>query len=151
VSSHYFAYGSNLNLSRMRERVASAEPVGSGRVIGWHLSLDKRGRDGSGKANITRADGGEVWGALYRLDPAHWKILDRFEGGYERVGLEVASAGGVVRAASYASSVLTPDAVAFDWYRQLILDGALEHGLPEKWIAGLLTLPIRADPSRSQP
>ena len=111
-------------------------------------TLDKRGRDGSGKANIVRGDGGEVWGALYRMDPEHWRILDQFEGGYERVGLDVASAGGVVRATSYTSSIRTPDAVAFDWYQQLILDGAREHGLPEDWIAGLLALPVRSDPSR---
>jgi gamma-glutamylcyclotransferase len=148
VSSHYFAYGSNLNLSRMRERVASADPVGPGRVIEWHLTLDKRGRDGSGKANIVRGDGGEVWGALSRMDPEHWRILDDFEGGYERVGLDVASAGEMVRATSYTSSIRTPDAVAFDWYQQLILDGAREHELPEDWIVGLLALPVRSDPSR---
>jgi hypothetical protein len=134
---------------RLRERIPSARSLGAARLAGWRLAPNKRGRDGSGKANITRDDGGEVWGALYRLDPDHWEILDRFERGYRRISLDVANAGEVVRASSYRSTVLSADAVAFDWYRQLMLDGAREHGLPEHWIAALRTLPVRADPSRS--
>jgi hypothetical protein len=147
LSSYYFAYGSNLSIPRMLERVTSAEPAGAGRVLGWRLTLDKHGRDGSAKANIIRDDRGEVWGALYRLDPDHWEILDRFEGGYERITLNVAIAGEAVRASSYTSSVLGADAIAFDWYRQLMLDGARAHGLPESWIAALRALPVRADPN----
>jgi hypothetical protein len=133
----------------MRERVASTRSVGAARLAGWRLTLDKRGRDGSGKANIVRARAAEVWGAVYRIDDGDWRVLDRLEGGYERVALTVERAGDRLEVETYTSQLRTPDPVAFDWYRQLILDGAIEHGLPEAWIAALRALPVKRDPRRS--
>jgi gamma-glutamylcyclotransferase len=146
VSSLYFAYGSNLSPARMRKRVASAEAQGPARLCGFRLCLDKRGSDGSGKANLREDATRCVWGALYRLDASEWSRLDRFEPGYERIRVGVLWRGTTCVAQTYLSHHLTPDPVPFTRYKRLLVEGARAHGLPPEWIAELEALPERPDP-----
>ena len=146
----YFAYGSNLSVARMTGRVASARFVAPARLLEWRLTCDKRGRDGSGKANIVPARDAEVWGALYRIDLEHWEILDGFERGYERMTLQVWTHDRSVEIQTYASQELTDDPTPFDWYKQLLVQGAWEHGLPAHYVERLVALPARPDPSRAR-
>ena len=140
----YFAYGSNLLSQRLSARVASARAVGTAWVDGQRLSLGKRGRDGSGKATLVATPGARVWGALYSIDPAHWERLDGFEPGYARVALEVTSERrGRLLAATYIAPETASEAVAFAWYKRLIVEGAREHGLPAAYVDALLQLPER--------
>jgi gamma-glutamylcyclotransferase (GGCT)/AIG2-like uncharacterized protein YtfP len=139
----YFAYGSNLVIARMRQRVPSARALGRARLDGRRLALDKRGRDGSAKANLRPDPAAHVWGALYRLDPRHWPALDACEPGYARVAVEVrAGAGERVAAETYVAQVHT-DEPAWDWYLGLLLQGARDHGLPEEYRTWLASLPAR--------
>jgi hypothetical protein len=144
VQGLYFAYGSNLSPSRMRERIASAQPLGAARLAGYRLRIDKRGADGSGKANLHADAESAVWGALYTLAGGDWPRLDACEPGYERVRIEVEWRGAVHAAQSYRSALLTADAVPFAWYKRLIVDGARAHELPEDWVRVLEALPERA-------
>jgi gamma-glutamylcyclotransferase len=48
---YYFAYGSNMSLSRLRERVPSAEAVGCFSLNGHDLRFHKLSKDGSGKCD----------------------------------------------------------------------------------------------------
>jgi gamma-glutamylcyclotransferase (GGCT)/AIG2-like uncharacterized protein YtfP len=147
VASLYFAYGSNLKLERMRARVPSARVLGRGQLRNRRLSLDKRGRDGSGKANIPREAGACVWGVLYAIDPAHWEDLDRYEDGYARMAVEVVTdEGEATTADTYVARSLTRQAVAFDWYKELVVEGAREHGLPSDYVAALEQLPAKPGP-----
>lgn len=140
----YFAYGSNLKLERMRARVASAQALRIARLFHRQLSLDKRGRDGSGKANVSAAFGACVWGVVYRIELADWSTLDRYEPGYARVAVEVQTdEGDWLLAETYVARDLTPDPVPWSWYKRLIVDGAREHGLPPAYVAQLLALPER--------
>lgn len=144
MTALYFAYGSNLALARMRERVAGAEAVGAARLDGFRLCLDKCGRDGSGKANL-REDAAEVvWGVLYRFDLREWPRLDAFEPGYERIAVSVAVGGTSVDAFTYRSLDLTQDPVPFAWYKRLLVEGARAHALPDDWIRHLEALPSRS-------
>jgi gamma-glutamylcyclotransferase len=145
VSALYFAYGSNLSPARMRERIAAAEPLGAARLAGFCLRLDKRGADGSGKANLCADPEREVWGALYRFDASEWPRLDAFEPGYERIEVEVVCLGSARAAHTYLSRRLTPDPVPFAWYKRLLVEGARAHGLPEEWVRTLEALPERTD------
>jgi gamma-glutamylcyclotransferase len=140
----YFAYGSNLCAARLRERAPSARERGMACLRGFELRLDKRGADGTAKANLHAAPSGLVWGALYALDREDWARLDEFERGYARTAIEVALDGGEQRALAqtYRSDLLT-DAVAADWYKQLIVDGARAHRLPAAWCAWLEALPAQ--------
>jgi len=148
VTALYFAYGSNLSLERMRARVPSARVMGPGLLRGARLRLDKRGADGSGKANLAADRHGCVWGVAYRLSAAHWGDLDAVEPGYSRVTVELELFGRGVSAETYRSERLTADPVAFDWYKRLIVEGARQHGLPEDYVRHLEALPARPDPRR---
>jgi gamma-glutamylcyclotransferase (GGCT)/AIG2-like uncharacterized protein YtfP len=146
MSVLYFAYGSNLKWGRMRQRVPSARREAVAFLDHHRLVCNKRGRDGSAKANLVQAAGHRVWGVLYRIERIHLALLDGFETGYERVEVEVRTAtGGVQRASTYRSDRITRDPIPFDWYRGLILEGAREHGLPEDYLSVLEALPTRPD------
>ena len=148
MSALYFAYGSNLSPARMQERIAGAEPLGAARLVGFCLRLDKRGADGSGKANLADDASQCVWGALYRIDASEWPRLDAFEPGYERIAIEVEWRGAAQAAQTYRSNRLTPYAVPFSWYKRLLVEGARAHALPKAWIEHLESLPERNDPAR---
>lgn len=140
----YFAYGSNLKIERLRRRVSSARALEAAHLPGRRLALNKRGRDGSGKANLVADPDTLVWGVLYEIEAVHWVDLDAFERGYERVCVEVATAAGAsVAAQTYEARDLTDQPVAFDWYVRLIVEGAREHGLPADYVALLEDLPRR--------
>jgi len=143
VNALYFAYGSNLSSARLRERVVSARALGPARIAGYRLALDKRGADGSGKANLARDPGARVWGVVYSIEVEHWERLDACEPGYGRVEVEVWTPERSLVAETYLARVRTDDPVAFDWYKRLILEGAREHGLPADWIETLAALPER--------
>jgi len=146
MSALYFAYGSNLKWERMRERVPSARREAVAFLEDYRLVCNKRGRDGSAKANLVEAAGDRVWGVLYRVEPDHLALLDRFEMGYERIEVEVRTTTGNARCAStYRSDRITDDPVPFDWYRGMILEGAREHGLPDEYLAALEAIPTRPD------
>ena len=144
----YFAYGSNLSLSRMTARVPSARPRGTAALPGYRLTLDKRSRDGSGKANLRPEAESRVFGALYVIDALHWPDLDACEPGYERLEVQVRMADRWHAAWTYLSRDLTEDPVPYDWYKRLIVEGAAEHGLPAEWQGWLRGLASRPDPSR---
>jgi AIG2 family protein len=139
----YFAYGSNLCAARLCERVPSAVARGVARADGFALALDKRGADGTAKANLRSEPGSVVWGVLYAIDARDWPRLDRHERDYARIEIAVSRGAERLAAQTYRSDHLTDDVVAAAWYKQLIVDGAREHGLPDDWCALLEALPTR--------
>lgn len=150
MSALYFAYGSNLRSARMRERVASSRLVGPARIAGYRLALDKRGSDGSGKANLAPDAGASVWGVVWSIDVEHWARLDACEPGYGRIDVEVWTPRRSLAVQTYRARILTDDPVAFDWYKRLILEGAREHRLPLEWLETLTALPERPDPRKQE-
>ncbi len=149
AKAFYFAYGSNMSSRCMRERAPSARALGAALLSGRRLVFDKRGRDGSAKANLSQTDDGEVWGVVWEIEAAEWIDLDSVEGGYERVSVEVVRSGGErLVADTYVGWALTPDPTPFDWYRGLLLEGAREHGLPAGYIDELESRQSKPDPSR---
>ncbi len=146
MATRYFSYGSNLKISRLRGRVPSARPEGVARLPGYRLVCDKRGADGTGKANLRVDPTAEVWGAIYSLDPSDWPDLDAHEPGYERIEVEVSWLGETLCAHTYLSSLTTSDPIPFAWYKRLIVEGAREHALPDEWIRVLDAWPERVAP-----
>jgi hypothetical protein len=143
-----FAYGSNMDPERMQARIRGALPGGRARLSGHRLVMNKRGRDGSAKANLAADAQGLVWGVLWELSAGQLAVLDRHEGDYERVTVSVqAGAGAVASAETYVSARLVADALPYDWYLGHIVRGARAHGLPEPYVAWLASLPSqRAEP-----
>ena len=142
----YFAYGSNMLTERLRaaDRCPSAVPISVGSLRGYTLQFWKVSKDGSGKATIvprgTAAP--RVIGVLFEIDECEKGDLDKAEGvgkGYEvlnDVAMRLESDEQVL-ARTYVGSKLNHDSRPYDWYRALVIAGAIQHGLPSSWIATL--------------
>jgi hypothetical protein len=141
----YFAYGSNLVLARLHERIPVFGLIGPARLRGMRLTFDKRGRDGSGKSNLVEDAASYVWGVLYVLEWAHLPLLDGFEPDYERVRVSVEREGAQLAAETYVSTLCAPALPAQAWYPQLIVEGARAHGLPEAYLSQLRRLSAGGD------
>jgi gamma-glutamylcyclotransferase len=140
----YFAFGSNLSIAQMRERCPGSEPVGpallDGRALGF--SYYSQNFPPGGAADVVGSEGAQVWGALYRLTEQDLARLDRFEhvgnGGYRRIEIEVEHESGPVEALCYeVAERLDFEVAPTAEYRLLMLDGSLEHGLPDTWLGYL--------------
>src|SRR5262245_3601426 len=138
----YFAYGWTLAGRRLQGRVPGARARGRARLRGWRLVADKPGRDGTAKVNIAPDPAGLVWGALWEVAATDLAHLDRHESGYERLPVSVDAGGVALSATTYASRLR--GAPGLDGaYKELILEGAREQGLPSEWLAFLAALPER--------
>jgi len=147
---HYFAYGSNLHPLRLKQRIASAQLVGTGTIPGYELCFAKRGQDASGKGHIKPiSHSGKVYGAVYQLNAEYKAELDNFEGpGYEHTSFEL-----VVNRRNYScfayiglSTHLDESLQPFHWYKSLIILGAEFHGFPASYIRNIQQTPSIADP-----
>jgi len=143
----YFAYGSNMSSRRLkgRNRAPSAQAKGRARLRDWALVFNKRGSDGSAKANIQPERGKVVWGVLFDLPCSELKNLDRVEGlgkGYEHRWVEVERDGSEpVTALTYVGTDLADGLRPCDWYKDYVVEGAQEHGLPPYYICALKQVP----------
>ena len=156
----YFAYGSNMLTERLAARCSSARAVGVAVAEGYGLSFGKRSVDGSGKAMLVEGAGrgGGVPGVLFALDPREVPALDLAEGvghGYRRADRFTVrrAEGGAAVAFVYLAEPGHVDAALqpYDWYRALVLAGALQHGLPEAWRHYVEGLAFRHDPEPERP
>lgn len=56
MSDHwYFAYGSNLSTEQKERRTGFIREARCARLDGYHIAFNKRGNDGTGKANMIRS------------------------------------------------------------------------------------------------
>ncbi|MBW2272568.1 MAG: gamma-glutamylcyclotransferase [Deltaproteobacteria bacterium] len=147
----YFAYGSNMSSRRLLARIPAASALGRARCSGYRVVCNKPSLDGSGKANLVESPAAAVWGVVYRVAREDWLELDRYEPGYTRhlcrVGLDD---GSIVRAGVYLWLGEPTVEAAWDWYRDHLLHGAREHGLPHGAIEQIRSWATRRDPKRSR-
>ncbi|MCP5179672.1 MAG: gamma-glutamylcyclotransferase [Pseudomonadales bacterium] len=108
--NRYFAYGSNMNTARVRERGLVVVAVMAARLPSYELLFDKVARDHAhiGHANIAPAHGSTVEGVLYEL-ASEVEILkmDRFEStpvNYSREVVAVQTAEGPLAAWTYIAN-----------------------------------------------
>ncbi|MEA3410891.1 MAG: gamma-glutamylcyclotransferase family protein [Pseudomonadota bacterium] len=152
----YFAYGSNLLPERLRERVASARVVGTGRISGRVLRFHKLGGDGSGKCDChaTGDPRDRVCGVVYEMDEFEKPGLDAAEGpGYAEIEVAVRLSSSSVTAYTYAArdTHVVPGIPPFHWYKALVLMGARHHRLDKvtlRRIRAVVAVPD-TDPERA--
>lgn len=138
----YFAYGSNMSSERLRARAPSAISLGKAWLPHYALRWHKLGRDGSGKCNVEFAgpDSTEVvWGVLYEIDCRDKPGLDADEGlgmGYDEGIVDIHTDSGVRRALTYTArpDKIDPALRPLGWYKEHVLHGAHEHGLPDDYV-----------------
>ena len=128
---YYFAYGSNMNSDRVRQRKMSFESASSGRLLDYSLRFNKRSvkYPGAAAANVVASAKGVTEGVVYRLaDPEQIEMMDPYEGYpvlYRRTALPIVTKAGVVDAWVY---IANEDHVAeglapAQWYLNHLLAG----------------------------
>ena len=73
MNRFYFAYGSNMNPDRIRERIPGARLVGKSIIKGWKLAERLY-------ADIERSRGARVVGVLYLVNETERFRRDSYEG-----------------------------------------------------------------------
>lgn len=153
----YFAYGSNLLAQRIHLNSPSAVLEGIGELADHRLDFTNFTSFWNGTvATIIEEPGEKVWGALWALDIEHMKSLDRQEsvpsGGYFPKTVNITkSDGNVVQARTYVQTTEPPkissgEKFPYDrrpsrTYLNVIIEGAIECGLPEDYIKKLKNIP----------
>ena len=154
----YFAYGSNMCLSRIRQRIPAAHPIGvavlSGHVLRWH----KKSNDGSGKCDAFATDvpADRVIGVVFEIPEADKALLDRVEGldaGYDEKAAQVLLADGESKEAVFyvaASSAIDASQIPYDWYKEHVERGARDFELPEAYRERIAATPSKPDPDTAR-
>ena len=140
---HYFAYGSNMDPARVRERGIAFDRVLPGILHGVRLAFDKRSRThaGAGHANIRFCRGDSVAGVLYRLESAEEILsMDPFEAAprhYGRDAVSVQTPEGDMAAWTYFANaaVTVPGLKPPRWYLDHMLAG--REYLPQDYVLRL--------------
>ena len=136
----YFAYGSNMSISRLRERVPSAEVLGCHALKLHDLRFHKSSKDGSGKCNVfyTGDDKDIVFGTLFEICPSEKAFLDKTEGlgdGYdEKIVVVLAADGSSLEATTYIATIIDEHLKPYAWYVNHVIVGANETPLPDEYI-----------------
>ena len=145
----YFAYGSNMQAATFRGR-RGIEPrqALAVRAMGWRLVLDKPPifSIGHSFANVVPDEHAVVYGVAYEIsadDLAHVEFSEGVQlGNYVRAELGVETlAGDALSAVTLTSTKRAEGLRPSTRYMGLLIDGAIEHGLPEHWIAMLRDVP----------
>ncbi|QDV19049.1 AIG2-like family protein [Gimesia panareensis] len=150
---NYFAYGSNLHPARLQARIGVCAMQGAALLENAELRFHKVGIDASGKCDITlqetTAEG--VWGAVYQISLEQKQTLDRFESlgqGYQIRELEVLTqTRESVRVFTYQAMTefIDPGLQPFDWYHELVVEGARFHQFPADYLERLLQIELLID------
>lgn len=129
----YFAFGSNMSPRQTPRRCPGARPVGAARLDDWRLVLPA-----ASGATIVPERGAVTFGVLWRFQPHHAGLMDRWEnvagGVYRRRWLVVEHADlGQVTALTYISSHRYPGQGRPSYINTAMLYGARYFGLPETY------------------
>lgn len=141
----YFAYGSNMSIARLRQRVPSAVSRGIFMLRCHDLRWHKFGRDGSAKCDafFTAKDEDFIYGVVFEINPAEKPYLDMAEGlgnGYDQKDIQVIDASNnVIDTFTYVATNINASLRPFSWYVNHVLVGAYEASLPEHYLKQKLT------------
>lgn len=128
-------------LARLQKRVTSATPVGIGCLAGYRLLFNKRSDDGSSKCNILSTGNtlDSVMGVVFEFNEDEMVNLNCAEKGYEQKMVPISTEAGAVPALAYVASKDTVESLLpYSWYRDYVLAGARQHGLPASYIASVI-------------
>lgn len=156
----YFAYGSNMLEKRLKDRVGSALPFSNAWIRGYEVRCRKKSIDGSGKADLVKTGNPEdiVHGVVYEFDPTDWGALDKHEGatgdnlGYDRVPIQVHTGSGALEVTTYLARKgrIDESLQPYTWYRDLILYGAEQRGLPVDYRRKIEAIPDIPDSNENR-
>ena len=148
MAIYYFGYGSNMSSAMMREWCPNHRLIGKAQLIGWKLAFTRLSqRWGAGVADIVESKNSVVWGGLYEISESDLNALDKKEGNgknYQRIECDTVADGQSYHAFSYVVIDKAVDAIPTSVaYRDTMLQGARELGLPDDYISKITNLPIQ--------
>ena len=128
---YYFAYGSNMNSARMKERGLAFTDSLKGVMKGYRLAFNKKAWDHPARsyANIVYDPASLVEGVLYELTDEHQiQLMDPFEGAprlYSRDIFSIETTKGAIHSWVYvANKAMIADGLKPDrWYLDHLLEG----------------------------
>ena len=149
----YFAYGSNMFLSRIRERTPSAKLLTTGILFEHKLIFHKSSYDGSGKCDACQTDKyyDHIYGVVYEIPKSEKQELDLAEGldiGYEekKVSIFIESKKTIIEAITYYATEIDASLKPYHWYKNFVLAGAIENNLPDEYVDFIQKTPSLDDP-----
>lgn len=139
----YFAYGSNMSQEQMNQRGPGAEIISAATLQGCRFLINERG-----VATLLPNPDSLTPGVLWRISAEHEKSLDRFEGCaqgiYDKCYREIITPdGGTARALVYIDHNNQQFGAPRDGYMERIIEGAVEHELPEAHVQMLSAWPVQ--------
>ena len=147
----YFAYGSNMDETRMRERCPSARFLFKARLPGFRLDFTRFSTGNRcGAADIILDSSATVWGVVYHIKDEHKTALEKAEGvpvrAYEPFTVDIHPDGDRaqrIKATTYV--VVTkedPRPRPNAQYKALLLNGAKSWNLPADYIVDLESIAV---------
>ena len=154
----YFGYGSNMNRGIFENR-RGMRPIQeqSALLENYRLCFNLPiGRGERGVANLEPHLGARTWGVLYLLTTKQAEHLDGTEGvprgAYRRIPVSVRVKGGKqVGAFTYQSDRVSRGRKPSLRYIGLLIEGAIQHGLPHNYLLYLRSFELAADERAPEP
>lgn len=152
----YFAYGSNMSLHRIQQRILNSKFIGVYSLKGYDLRFHKVGQDSSAKCDAfnTNIDLDCIEGVVFEIDYDDISKLDKIEGvghGYEKVDVSVIGANNEKTLAfMYAATNIDESLLPYDWYKKHVLEGAKSAGLSSTYIKNIEQIHSIKDPDKSR-
>lgn len=150
----YFAYGSNMLIERLRQRVQSAGTPVTIALPGYVLRFHKVSSDGSGKCNIVNSadESALVRGVIFDVTENEIPALDEAEGvgfGYRKDTIRFIVADETFDALVYLAeaNAIDDSLVPYRWYHDLVIAGAEQNHFPEDYLAELRRVVPVEDPN----
>jgi gamma-glutamylcyclotransferase len=154
----YLAYGSNMNRgifeSRRGMRPIQAQPaLLENHRLRFNLAI---GLGERGVANLEFQAGARTWGVLYSITVEQSEHLDRTEGvprgAYRRIPVScVVDRGERIAAFTYQSDRISHGRKPSPRYIGLLIEGAVQHGLPPEYLRYLRNFELAADERLAEP
>ncbi|MFA5345763.1 MAG: gamma-glutamylcyclotransferase family protein [Candidatus Omnitrophota bacterium] len=143
MAIYYFAYGSNMKHTQMRERCPDSRFIKAVCLNNAEFVYDGQSKTWGNKAvaNIVAADGQTVWGGLFEVTNGDLDELDRHEGfpkSYGKKIVKVHDAEGKVHDAWVYFRIGEAKGDPSEEYRKAVLKGANDCMLPKDYIANYI-------------
>lgn len=140
---------------RLKERVSSAKPLAAIEIPNHKLTFHKISKDGSGKCNLWEKKGAVAYGVMYEMERGDLDKLNEIEGfgkGYRLYQTKVMQDGHLYIPLIYIAETACIDTTLspYDWYRDIVLAGAMHHQFPADYIDGIRHTPSTRDPDQKR-
>jgi len=143
---YYFAYGSNMNLTQMKQKCSSPKVLGIARLPGYKVEFYGYSAMWDGAQETVVPDHqSEVWGVVYELNYFDCEQLDGYQdvridgmGPYFHYPVDVIDMNqATIDAMLYKKNILQEAKFPSTEYLKFIVQGAKEQGLPKEYITHL--------------